>query len=84
MDFGTILGGLFMLFIAVMLLSIPVFWIARLVSGLVARLITPPNHIRYGNIRDTSANISLKSEGYGVTVKWSSKAVASLMKTRGK
>jgi hypothetical protein len=79
MDSKTIFGGLFILFIAVMLF---VFWFARLVSGLVARLITPPNHIRYGNIRDTPANISLKSEGYGVTVNWSSNAVASLMKTR--
>jgi hypothetical protein len=83
MDFSTIIGGLFMLWIAVMLSIIPVLWIAGLVSSLVARLITPPHHIRYRDIRETSANISLKSEGYGVTTNWSSKAVASLMKARG-
>ena len=85
MDFiiGLFGFGMF-LFIAFVILSIPVSGLSKVTTYHLARALTPAAQKRYGDIQDSEGNKSLKADGYSVTVDWSMNAVASLMKARNK
>jgi len=53
-------------------------FIATCISLLLARIVTPEGHTRYGQYRDTEAMHSLSAEGYSIEVDWRSTAISAI------